>query len=226
MNKKSVLGILLDLVFLVVFNCAFFIAGGTDHTASVWISYGFIHFAYVMVLATPFLIRKNSSAVVFGFTLYSISSAYFLLEFVVGLVFVFMKSESCKPALVAQIIITGIYAILLLSHLIANENTANSVERHEKEVAYIKNASSQVKSLIGKSADKKANSEIERAYDMLHSSPSKTAAAVQSTELDVMDRITELENAVSDQNTARIITIAKEIVALMEERNRKIRMYQ
>ena len=70
MNKKSVLWILLDLVFLAVFNTVFFVAGGTDHTASVWISYGFIHFAYLMVLVTPFLIRKSSSAAVFGFSLY------------------------------------------------------------------------------------------------------------------------------------------------------------
>jgi len=226
MNKKSVLWILLDLVFLAVFNTVFFVAGGTDHTASVWISYGFIHFAYLMVLVTPFLIRKSSSAAVFGFSLYSISSTYFLLEFVVGLIFIFMKSESYKASLIVQVIVAGIYAVLLLSHLIANEHTADSVEQHEEEVAYIKTASSRVKALIGKANDKKANKEIEKAYDMLHSSPSKTVATVRSIESNVMNKVAELEGAVSDQDTAMIITTAGEIVALMEERNRKIRLSQ
>lgn len=226
MNKKSVLWILLDLIFLVVFNTVFFVAGGTDHTASVWISYGFIHFAYLMVLVTPFLIRKSSSAAVFGFSLYSISSTYFLLEFVVGLIFIFMKSESYKASLIVQVIVAGIYAVLLLSHLIANEHTADSVERHEEEVAYIKTASSRVKALIGKANDKKANKEIEKAYDTLHSSPSKTVATVRSIESNVMNKVAELEGAVSDQDTAAIITTAGEIVALMEERNRKIRLSQ
>ena len=226
MNKKSVLWILLDLIFLVVFNTVFFVAGGTDHTASVWISYGFIHFAYLMVLVTPFLIRKSSSAAVFGFSLYSISSTYFLLEFVIGLIFIFMKSESYKAALIVQVIVAGIYAVLLLSHLIANEHTADSVERHEEEVAYIKTASSRVKALIGKANDKKANKEIEKAYDTLHSSPSKTVATVRSIESNVMNKVAELEGAVSDQDTATIITTAGEIVALMEERNRKIRLSQ
>lgn len=224
MNKKSVLWILLDLIFLAVFNTIFFAAGGTDHTASVWISYGFIHFAYLMVLVTPFLIRKSSSAAVFGFSLYSISSTYFLLEFVVGLIFIFMKSESYKASLIVQVIVAGIYAVLLLSHLIANEHTADSVERHEEEVAYIKTASSLVKALIGKANDKKANKEIEKAYDTIHSSPSKTVATVRSIESNVMNKVAELEGAVSDQDTAKIITIAGEIVALMEERNRKIRL--
>lgn len=226
MNKKSILWILLELVFLAVFNTVFFVAGGTDHIASVWISYGFIHFAYLMVLVTPFLIRKSSSAAVFGFSLYSISSTYFLLEFVVGLIFIFMKIESYKASLIVQVIVAGIYAVLLLSHLIANEHTADSIERHEEEVAYIKTASSRVKVLIGKANDKKANKEIEKAYDALHSSPSKTVATVRSIESDVMNKVAELEGAVSDQDIARIITTAGEIVALMEERNRKIRLSQ
>lgn len=226
MNKKSVLWILLDLIFLVVFNTVFFVAGGTDHTASVWISYGFIHFAYLMVLVTPFLIRKSSSAAVFGFSLYSISSTYFLLEFVVGLIFVFMKSESYKASLIVQVIVAGIYAVLLLSHLIANEHTADSVERHEEEVAYIKTASSRIKALIGKANDKKANKEIEKAYDTLHSSPSKTVATVRSIESNVMNKVADLEGAVFNQDTVTIITVAGEIVALMEERNRKIRLSQ
>ena len=224
MRKKSVLWILLDLIFLAVFNTVFFVAGGTDHTASVWISYGFIHFSYLMVLVTPFLIRKCSSAAVFGFSLYSISSNYFLIEFVVGLVFIFRKSESYKAALIVQVIMAGVYAVLLLSHLIANEHTADSVERHEEEAAYIQTAASRVKVLVGKAGDKKANREMEKAYDMLHSSPSKTTATVRSVESDVMNKIAELEGAVSDQDTAAMITIAGEIVALMEERNRKIRL--
>lgn len=224
MNKKSVLWILLDLVFLAVFNTVFFVAGGTDHTASVWISYGFIHFAYLMVLVTPFLIRKSSSAAVFGFSLYSISSTYFLLEFVVGLIFIFMKSESYKASLIVQVIVAGIYAVLLLSHLIANEHTADSVEQHEEEVAYFKTASSRVKALIGKANDKKANKEIEKAYDTLHSSPSKSVATVKLLEEEIKNKVADLEDAVATNETAAIITIAGEIIALTDERNRKLRL--
>ena len=66
--------------------------------------------------------------------------------------------------------------------MIANEYTADSVERHEDEVAYIKNAASRVKMLIGKASDKKDNKEIERVYDLLHSSPSRSIAIVKSLE--------------------------------------------
>lgn len=224
MNKKSILYILLDLVFLVVFNTVFFVVGGTDHPASVWFSYGFIHFSYLMILVTPFLIRKSSSQAVFGFSLYSVSAVYFFVEFIVGSVFIIIRSESYKASLVVQVIIAGIYSVMLISNLIANEYTADSVERHEDEVAYIKNAASRVKMLMGKASDKKANKEIERAYDILHSSPSRSVATVKLLEEEINNKVTDLEDAVAANETAAIITIAGEIVAKTEERNRKLKM--
>ena len=224
MNKKTVLWIILDLIFLAIFNTVFFVMTGFQHPASVWISYGFIHFAYLMVIVTPFLIRKSSSASVFGFSLYSISSTYFLIEFVTGIVFIILKSDSLKVALVVQIVIAGIYGILLISHLIANESTADSVERHEDEVAYIKTAASRVKALVCKATDRKANKEIERAYDLLHSSPTKSTSAVRYLESSVISQISDLEDAVQSGETDLIIATADEIISTMEERNRKLRL--
>ncbi len=132
-----------------------------------------------------------------------------------------MKSEFYKSALIVQIILSGIYAAFLLFHLIANENTADSIEQHEEEVAYIKTASSRVKALVGKANDKKANKEIEKAYYTLHSSPSKAINTVNSIESSVMNKIVELEISVSNQDIPTIISTSKEIVALMKERNRK-----
>ena len=226
MNKKSVLWIILDLVFLIVFNTVFFVAGGFEHPASVWLSYGFIHFAYLMVIATPFLIRKSSSAAVFGFSVYSISATYFLIEFVVGLIFIFLSQESVKAALIVQIIIAGIYAVILISHLLANESTADSVERREEEVSYIKTAASRVKALIGKIDNKKVNKEVEKVYDLLHSSPTRTIASVHSLEMEIKNKISELEGVVATKDNEAVITLAGELLQIIEERNRKIRLSQ
>lgn len=223
MNKKSILYILLDLVFLAVFNTVFFVIGGTKHPASVWISYGFIHFAYLMTLATPFLIKKGGGAVV-GVSIYSISTIYFFAEFVVGLIFILFGSESYKAALVVQVIIAGIYAITLISNMIANEYTTDRAREHEDRTVNIKNAASRVKALIGKSSDKKVNREIEKAYDLLHSSPSRSNVAVKLLEEEIVDKVTELENAAAANDDAEIVRIAGEIVAKTEERNRKLKV--
>ena len=120
MKKLNVLWIILDLIFLVIFNAIFFLAGGVERVASVWISYAFIHFAYVMLVITPFLIRKSKSSVVFGYSLYSISAVYFLIQFVTGIVFIFISPESNTAAFLVQLCIAGIYGIILVSNMIAN----------------------------------------------------------------------------------------------------------
>jgi signal transduction histidine kinase len=224
MNKKSLLYILLDLVFLVVFNVVFFVIGGAEHVASVWIAYGFIHFAYLMILVTPFLIRKSSSSAVFGMSIYSVSATYFFVEFVVGLIFIFIASDSYKASLVVQVIIAGIYAVILLANLIANEHTADNVAKHEAEVAYIKNTAAELKALIGKASDKRANKEIEKAYDVVHASPTKSSSVVVGIEKSIYCAVAELRDAVKNNDTAQTVVIAKEIAELTEERNRKLRL--
>lgn len=221
--KKTVLWILLDLVFLIVFNTVFFVSGGTSHSASVWIAYGFIHFSYLMVLATPFLIRESSISAIFGFSIYSISSTYFLVEFVVGVFFILMKQESYKTSLIVQIVIAGLYAVILLSHLLSNEHTADSVGRHEADVSYIKDAASKVRLLVGKMSDKKVNKEIEKVYDALHGSPTKSSYAVKEIEVSIMDKIEELESAVTSQNIQRVQSASSSLISLVKERNQKLR---
>ena len=226
MNKKNVLWTLLDLVFLIVFNTVFFVVGGADHPASVWISYSFIHLAYIMILITPILTRKGKNSAVFGFSIYAISSAYFLVEFVVGVIFILIGLESVKIPLIVQMIIAGIYAILLLANLIANESTADSERRHDEEVSYIKTASLRVKSLMNKSDNKKINKEVEKIYDLLHSSPVKSVPDVYTLETAIINKISELEQAVFSNEDDNIKRITRDITRDVEERNKVIKMKQ
>lgn len=223
MDKKRLLWIILDLVFLIVFNVVFFVAGGTKHEASVWISYGFIHFAYIMMLITPFLVKKSTNTAVLGFPLYSISSAYFLVAFIVGLIFIFTHPESYKMSLIVQVIIAGIYAIMLISNMIANEHTAESVERHEMELRYVKDASAHLKSIMDSVSDKAMRKKIERLYDLLHSSPAKSNNTVREYELAVLDLIDVLEDNLSRGDIPAANATISKIERNASERNRRLK---
>ena len=223
MGKKNILWIFLDLVFLVVFNMVFFIAGGIYHPASVWISYGFIHFAYMMLLATSFFIRKSSNAVIFRFSLYALSSMYFFVAFIVGIVFVIMHPESYKASLIIQVVIAGGDAIILLSNMLANENTAESIERHEVELQYVKRSSAMLKGIMDMTDNKTLKKNIEKAYDLLHSSQVKSDNSVYDYEVMVMDLIETLENNVSKNDDEAANAVLEKIIKNANERNRRLR---
>jgi hypothetical protein len=224
MKKINSLWIILDLIFLILFNAIFFVLGGFQHSVSVWISYGFIHFAYLMLIITPKLIRPGKSAAIFGFSLYAISSVHFLIELIVGTVFILNAMEGYKAALLVQLIITALYGIFLISHLIANEYTADAEERRQSQIEYVKIASINLKGMVEKVVDKEATKKVERVYDAIYSSPVKSYPALAQIENHILQSINELENAVSTGNKVIIISLANLLLELVNERNRMLKI--
>ena len=74
--KSSIIKIIISLAFLALFNALFFLLGGTKHTDIEWVSYGFIHVAYLMVLLTPLFCLGNPQGV--GSVGQPLSSCYIL----------------------------------------------------------------------------------------------------------------------------------------------------
>jgi len=224
MKKTNVSWIILDLIFLVIFNAVFFVTIGFDHKVSVWISYGFIHFAYLMLLITPALIRKGKSTAVFGFSLYSVSSGYFLLELVTGVIFILAAPDSYKAALLVQLCAAGIYGAMLVSQMIANAHTADAEEVRQYQIEYVKKASAKLKSLLDAISDKDAKKKIERVYDAVYSSPVKSHQNLAQTESHILLSIDELSNAVFMKNKEQIVSIADSLLVAVNERNRQLKI--
>ena len=223
MKKTNVLWIILNLIFLVIFNAVFFVVGGIDHKISVWISYGFIHFAYFMLIVTPVLTRKSKSSALFGFSLYSISSIYFLLELVVGVIFILISFDGYKVAMLVQLIIAGIYGIMLIANMIVNEKTANSEEKRQYEIDYVKKASTQIKGLLGQIQDRDTKKKVEKVYDALYSSPVKSHPNVAQMENRILESINELEDVIFTGNNESIISLTNLLLSAINERNMRLK---
>jgi len=219
MKKINILWAILNLIFLIVFNVLFFVLGGTKHNVSVWMSFGFIHFAYFMLLLTPKLIRKGKNPVVFGYSLYSISATYFLVEFIIGIIFILISPESYKAALSVQFCIAGLYGVILISYMIANEHTANAEEKRQPQIAYVKDASVKLKGLLERIRDKETKKSIERAYDAIYSSPVKSHPNLTQIESHILQSVNELESAITTGNQEKVISIANSLLSSINERN-------
>ncbi len=218
MKRKAILWTLLDLIFVVVFNIVFFVTGGADRNASVWISYGFIHFAYIMAVATPLITKKTKQAVL-QISVYAVSSGYFILEFVIGLVFIILNQESYKPALIVQLIVAGLYLALLIIFLLVNEATEDNLEKGEKENDFIKTCSSRVKLLMGRLGERGCDKALENLYDLIHSSPSHSSASVSQLEQQAMGLLSQLEGAVNAKEKENAVNIANQISEIFKQRN-------
>lgn len=132
MKRINILWTLLNSLFLIVFNLLFFVLGDIESfKTSVWISYGFIHFAYFVLLLTPVLVRKSKVETDYRNPLYLITGAYFLIAFLVGITFILTSPETIQLTLTVQTILATLFLGWLLVHLLANEHTANSIAERE-----------------------------------------------------------------------------------------------
>ena len=226
MKKENILWTILNSIFLIVFNVFFFTLSGTNNLASVWISFGFIHFGYIMLLLTPRMIRSVKSSAVFGFSIYYISSIYFLLEFVTGITFIIIAHEKITISLLVQISIAMLYSIVLLSLLIANERTADTEEKRKSQINFIKVSSEKTKRLLEISKDKESKKSIEKVYDAIYSSPIKTYPELAEVEEVILASINELERYVISEDKEGIITLSNSLLSKINERNRMIKSLQ
>lgn len=222
--KKNILWLLLDLIFLIVFNTIFFLAGGTHHNASVWLSYGFIHFSYIMLLITPMLTKKSKSSAVFGFALGSVAISYFYIEFIIGIIFIFIAPENWKIAFIVQFIVASVFAISLISNMIANENTAENEIKSQLELNYMKMAAKELLSITESIKNHEIQKRIERIYDDVASSQVKSHPSVAALESGIMVGINGLKNAVKDDNHAEINYQLDNLQQLLAQRNSQLRL--
>ena len=229
MKRVNILWLLLNSLFIIVFNLLFFMLGDvcaaeSKTPTSVWISYGFIHFAYFLFLTTPFFVRKNKNSHTYDKPLYTITASYFIAELIAGVTLILIAPETVKVAIIIQVVLAAAFIAWLLIFLIANEHTADITERRESELQYIKESSAKLQSVLQQITDKTTAKKVERIYDLIHSSPAKSNTDARSLEQQAISEIDRLESAVSRNDTEQIVSIADKIYRLAEERNRKLKI--
>ena len=225
MKRVNILWLLLNSLFLIVFNLLFFMLGDAGNAkASVWISYGFIHFTYFMLLLTPYFVRRGSADYMYRRPPYLVTTTWFLVTFVTSVIIILIAPETVKVTIVVQVILSALFLGWLLILLIANEHTADSVERREAELQYVKQSSSKLKAILQQIADKPTAKKVEKVYDLIYSSPVRSDSSIHSLEREIISEINNLEYAVERTNLEQIATLADRIHKLAEKRNSQLKL--
>lgn len=221
-KNNSLIRLCIYIVVLVVFNAVFFLVTGPEKSTSMWISYVFIIFSVLAAFVSPYLAVGGSSAHIFGLAIGAVTGTYVTVTCLVNVVLMLVRSVSVTTVLVINIILTGIFLVGLLMNLMANNATADSVARHEAEVQYIKVCSMRLKALQAGCTDPQLLGSVERLYDLIHSSPSKTNAAAQDVELQIITQLGALEANVQAGNVQAALGSVATLTQLANERNRRL----
>jgi high-affinity K+ transport system ATPase subunit B len=107
--------------------------------------------------------------------------------------------------------------------MIANEYTAKADDVRQVNIAYVKEATAKMKSLLENINDKDVRKQVEKVYDVINSSPVKSHPSMAQVENDILVAVDELDDVVSNGDKERIVSLAKSLVKMVDERNLKLR---
>ena len=135
------------LLFPLVFNVLFFLLVDTsDMNATRWVTYAFLHVAFLTLLFPALLNKQNGEEKVLSWSLTGVAITYFLIECILAAVFLFFwyKSDSSYiVALISQVVLFAVAMAILLTGYLMNDHTRKSLEHDRQQLEQTRNDKNQ-----------------------------------------------------------------------------------
>ncbi len=126
---------------LAIFNILFFKLGLASQEKTVWISYGFIMFAFVLMVLVPFIAPSDNNRSVAIASMFALCRIYFIVVFALGLFFIISRIEAPSVCLWINIVLLlawGIFFVINLaaiSHAVTDTRRVKSAESKQVQVS-------------------------------------------------------------------------------------------
>jgi len=180
---------MLTLVFLITFNGLFFLLSGTENPDSVWISYAFVHLAYFTMLFIPVYKTKGEASYYLTSSLYVQAINYFLLELIIGVVFIVWRLEGITWPLITQAVLWLVYMVLILGNAWANQTTAKSLQKRQQDINQYQSNRMNIKRLLAWAEDAEVKRILVTCYDKLDISSSRQTIESESLDTEIAQTI-------------------------------------
>lgn len=218
--------IALILVFLVAFNAMFFLLCDNKNMG-VWISYGFVHFAFLLLLLTPLLGTKGKGTFILNAAIYTQTISYFIWELIVGSIFVALQLESILWPLLVQGILWLVYMTIIFINAWANDNTQKSLQERERDLRPLQDCIAKLKMLSLRVKDAGMRKDVMDCYNELYYSPTRQNAASEQLDAEIGALISELDTELRQNNDADMVKrYVEQLQDLIRERKEMLKYSQ
>lgn len=222
--KANILKVVIGLIFLVLFNALFFLLGGTERSVTEWVSYGFIHAAYLCLLCTPLLCNARKGETVLSASLYLRALFYFFTELVVGVGFIWYNCPSATWPSIVQGCLLAVFLILQLMSVLANDATKASLSKQRKERIYIRSLAEDLRDAMKQITDPSLRKQVNACYELLNNSSLESFPEAASAEMELESAVNTLCSAIVIGDMSQLPQQIQNIQISIRHRNQAIRM--
>lgn len=217
-------------VLLILFNVLSFVSMGwtgvEKYTPSFWIGYVFITIAFIgQIICSYFAFKGNDAKKTFyNISLVKASYTGLILSFVFGGICMLVSPLPYWVSIILCAVVLGLNIVAVLKAAIAIEIVNEVDEKVKTSVLFVKSLTADAEILLDRAKSENVKADCKKVYEAFRYSDPMSSNALATVENEISTKFSELSNAVASDNAEEVLEIAKELVALINERNKKCKL--
>ena len=213
-------------VLLALFNLiTFIVPGANKFTPSFWIGYGFIMVAFAGQLGCSFMVFKNDEHRMAFYNITLLRSTF------IGLITTFVAGAICMIIPFPYWLSVVICAIVLALNIVAvvkSKVAIDAVDSIDQKIKtktfFIKSLTVDAETLMMRAGDDAIKAECKKVAEALRYSDPMSSDALSSVESQITIAFSNLSDAVSSGDKEKAASHSKEVLILIDDRNRKCKL--
>ena len=121
-------------------------------------------------------------------------------------------------------VVLGLNIVAVLKAAIAIEIVNEVDEKVKTSVLFVKSLTADAEILLDRAKSENVKTDCKKVYEAFRYSDPMSSNALATVENEISTKFSELSNAVASDNAEEVSEIAKELVALISERNKKCKL--
>lgn len=218
-------------ILLALFNVVAFVSPAeagelSKFGGAFWSGYIFITLAFLGQLAVSYLAfqAENNEKLFLNIPLASISYTGLILTIVFGALCMAIPNLPNWVGIILCFAILAFNAISVVKAKLAGEAVESIDKKIKAKTFFIKSLAVDAETLMLKAKTEEAKSECKKVYEAIRYSDPMSSDALSSEEAGITLKFAELSDAVENGENEKIAELSKEVVILVEERNKKCRL--
>lgn len=217
-------------VFAAIFNVIVFvtpneIAGMSKFDSSFWVGYIFIMLTFVIQLGIAwYSLKDDITKTFYRMPLLSISYVSLIVMMVVGILCMVIPSFPVWLGIILCLLVLAFSIVSIVQAQTASSVITDIDTKIKNKTFFIKSLTIDIDSLLARTASHEMSEELKKVYEVVRYSDPMSNDALFGIESSITIKVSELSECVGKADIEGVKGLVKEIVILLNDRNKKCKL--
>ena len=227
MKKARNYYLIIWAICLALFNIIVFVVPNENREAdNFWIGYALITASLVGNLICSFvaLNTKSNAKAFYNIPLITISVVGIVVSTIAGAIFMAVPGIETWVGVITLFVILAVVAIAALTAKSAADIVSDIDDKIKKQTSFIKGITLDAEMLMASATTPEIKAEIKKVYEAFRFSDPMSSDALNDVEDRIQNQFNLLSEVVIREDEAKVSQIAKDLLSLIDYRNKKCKI--